>query len=476
MGRSGSSDTGLKEGSGNVGKKSKGQKEKKKRKGITGWVYEKIWRPKGSQFDRRMVAKLRMLHPVSEQELSRMVREYRMDQIKLVLLGIVVFFGFLAGILIYLFLPKDPIVIERNSYGEGEKEETVYPKNQDPISFSVQEQEYTDEELEKVFQEGFVWVKENMMEKNKTAAEVRSDLNFMTEVPSGLAAEWVPEDTDIIQEDGTVLNENWEEGQSEFVGVTLILSYGTQKQQQELHFTVKAPILSEAEKLQRKIYNAIVKKEEETRTESTFTLPFSIEGVTLEQSQSGSQIPVLGIMIVTVFVFLLYRKQGKLKEQLEGRQREILEDYPKIVNQLVLYLGAGMNLKAAFERIVIEHQEDKKIGITSFRYAYQELYVMMNEMRAGVSERQAYEAYGTRMGESCYIKLMALIVQNLQKGNSGLLKALAEEEENAFAKRISQAKTLGEEAGTKLLFPMIVLLVVVMAIVMLPAIFQFQNY
>ena len=101
---------------------------------------------------------------------------------------------------------------------------------------------------------------------------------------------------------------------------------------------------------------------------------------------------------------------------------------------------------------------------------------MMNQMQAGISEKQAYEAYGKRMGEGCYLKLMSLIVQNLQKGNAGLLKALSDEEERAFLKRLEHAKKLGEEAGTKLLFPMLILLIVVMVIVMVPAIFQFQGY
>lgn len=50
---------------------------------------------------------------------------------------------------------------------------------------------------------------------------------------------------------------------------------------------------------------------------------------------------------------------------------------------------------------------------------------------------------------------------------------MAGEEQNAMQTRKEMAKRKGEEAGTKLLLPMVVLLGVVMVIVMLPAIINF---
>jgi pilus assembly protein TadC len=106
---------------------------------------------------------------------------------------------------------------------------------------------------------------------------------------------------------------------------------------------------------------------------------------------------------------------------------------------------------------------------------YEEMIVMVNEMSAGAGERAAYEAFGQRMDNMSYTKLISLLVQNLQKGNDGLLSALKAEESNAFFLRIDQAKKLAEEAGTKLLFPMLLMLVIVMVIVMAPALFQFSG-
>ena len=61
----------------------------------------------------------------------------------------------------------------------------------------------------------------------------------------------------------------------------------------------------------------------------------------------------------------------------------------------------------------------------------------------------------------------------MKKGTRDILIMMAGEEQNAMQTRKEMAKRKGEEAGTKLLLPMVVLLGVVMVIVMLPAIINF---
>jgi hypothetical protein len=71
------------------------------------------------------------------------------------------------------------------------------------------------------------------------------------------------------------------------------------------------------------------------------------------------------------------------------------------------------------------------------------------------------------------MKLSALLSQNIRKGSNNLLQILRQEADHAFAERKNQAKKLGEEAGTKLLLPMMMMLCVVMVIIMIPAYFSF---
>ena len=79
------------------------------------------------------------------------------------------------------------------------------------------------------------------------------------------------------------------------------------------------------------------------------------------------------------------------------------------------------------------------------------------------------ERFGQRLQSTVYIKFSGLLIGNLKKGNADLLKLLREEAQEALRMRRNLAKKKGEEAGTKLLFPMMLMLGVVMAVIILPA-------
>ena len=64
--------------------------------------------------------------------------------------------------------------------------------------------------------------------------------------------------------------------------------------------------------------------------------------------------------------------------------------------------------------------------------------------------------------------------QNLRKGTKGLSELLKLESIQAFEELKARAKRLGEEAGTKLLLPMFLMLVVVLIIVIVPAFLTMQ--
>ncbi len=52
---------------------------------------------------------------------------------------------------------------------------------------------------------------------------------------------------------------------------------------------------------------------------------------------------------------------------------------------------------------------------------------------------------------------------------------MEEEADSALEDRRQFAKRTGEEAGTKLLFPMMLMMLVVMALILLPAYFNFGD-
>lgn len=147
-------------------------------------------------------------------------------------------------------------------------------------------------------------------------------------------------------------------------------------------------------------------------------------------------------------------------------------DYPQMVSKLTLYLGAGMTIRKAWYQIAedYEYQREEK----GEREVYEEMIYTMHEIQGGASEGECYERFGERCALPVYKKFGAMLSQNLKKGTKGLAPLLRQEADNAFEERKSLAKRLGEEAGTKLLIPMFLMLAVVLVMIVVPAFFSIQ--
>ena len=158
----------------------------------------------------------------------------------------------------------------------------------------------------------------------------------------------------------------------------------------------------------------------------------------------------------------------KLKEEGERHRKEAEKDFPVIVHLLTLYMGAGLSFLSAVRRIGFHYQEQKEADAKQKKYAFERVLLMEQQMNNGMSQKEACQNWGMQFHSEAYQKL-ALIL-----GTEG--DGLAAEEREAFQRRVERAKQEGEEAATRLLFPMIVLLCQVMLLVMYPALIRFQGF
>ena len=140
--------------------------------------------------------------------------------------------------------------------------------------------------------------------------------------------------------------------------------------------------------------------------------------------------------------------------------------------KFTLLVQAGMTVRKAFQKIALDYSRKKK---RKPRPAYDEIRVICYEMESGVSESEAYRRFGERCGQAKYKTFATLLIQNLQKGSRQMADMLERESMEAWEERKRKARVLGEAAATKLLIPMIMMLMVVMAIVMIPAFLSFYG-
>ena len=118
-----------------------------------------------------------------------------------------------------------------------------------------------------------------------------------------------------------------------------------------------------------------------------------------------------------------------------------------------------MTIKGVWERITADYVKQTGRQQAKRRYVYEEMLFTCREMEGGMSQREAYDRFGRRCGLQSYMRFGSLLIQNLRKGTGGLAGQLQLEAVSAM------------EAGTKLLLPMGMMLLIVIVILVVPAFF-----
>ena len=153
------------------------------------------------------------------------------------------------------------------------------------------------------------------------------------------------------------------------------------------------------------------------------------------------------------------------KNKVTEREKQLKLAYPEMVEKFVLLINAGLPVKNAWIRVA----ETRKTKNDKVDYLTEEMLLTKNQMDNGISEEKAYEMFGRRIGILTYMKFSTLLVQNLKKGTANLINILEYESADIFNERKENAKILGEEASTKLLVPMVLMMTIIFAIILYAA-------
>lgn len=363
-------------------------------------------------------------------------------------------------------------VLARNPPGMGETEFYLEVWTEDgvfPVDVYVQEREYTEEELDSVFKEGKEWLDQVWLGENISAENVTKDLYFPTYIEAlGLKVRWEADNYQWVQSDGTITD------QLLFLApqttkVNAILSYGEKEKVYTYEFTVKNEMDDDATAFQKELEKTIQVLDKENRASEEFVLPTNLDGISLVWYEQKTALwPKIFIFGNVIVVLLYFAKEEKKMQALKNREIELSKDYPDIVYRLILLVGAGMTVKNAWEKVTKEYEREKDItGIV--RWGYEEMEMTLREMNYGVAETKAYENFGKRCGGQNYMRLATLLIQQVKRGAKGMNQLLMQEVTEAEIIWRENSRKRAEEAGTKLLLPMVLLMSMVFAVLMIPA-------
>ncbi|MCD8077687.1 MAG: hypothetical protein LUE63_04820 [Lachnospiraceae bacterium] len=377
-----------------------------------------------------------------------------------------------AGVLAVLAMTQNglrtSLTLERPGYGEEAAETSVnleYEGELWEIPLEIPGLQYTDEEWETYRQEAWEAAQKRALGENTGWDAVVTDLDFSEEtgIP-GITVEWSSDDPERIAFDGTVA----ESEEAQEVTLTAVLRCDDREWTQTLTATVVSAVLSREEGILKEL-TAFLQEAVETGNETSVELPTHLgEAVLRYQTEEGVEpwmILALGALAAAALWFL---PEQRRREAEKKRERELALSYPELVEYLTVLLGAGLTVRGAWERMTAEYRAARERDGRR-RVLYEEMLLTRNSFGQGVYEEAAYVAFGRRCGLKPYLRLGSLLETNLKKGNKGLLPMLQEEAEQAREERLQLARKLGEEASTKLLFPMMLLFALVLIILIVPA-------
>ena len=231
--------------------------------------------------------------------------------------------------------------------------------------------------------------------------------------------------------------------------------------------------LSKEEEQELKIREILEQYNQEKNSKDYYYLPAEWKGKKFQwETPADNSGSLLSALAFAAAIVLMLKKAREEHDQKVKRSEQLLMDYPALVMKFTLLVQAGMTERKAFQKISLDYRR----GHTGkARFAYEEILAACNEMESGVSEADAYRRFGERCAQIKYKTFATLLIQNLQKGSRRMSDMLEKESLEAWDERKRKARVLGEAAATKLLLPMAMMLMVVMAVIMIPAFLSFYT-
>ena len=361
------------------------------------------------------------------------------------------------------FFEKDKEIkfIERPEYGEGDINYNIVIKDEDNesnINVNVIERVYSKQEVFQLFTDSYEILIKELLGDNESIDCITDDINLISGLDNGVGIEWIIEEDFIIDYSGKI---KWLEiDKSCITKIEAIMNYGEYSQSYVIELILNK---------EKRNKNKLIKEDIEVLADNNdkTNKKINLEEISdkynvkfIEKKDKESLVFIIYGLIVGILIFFA---KGKDNEKLLEQRREELDvDYSVIISKLTILQSAGLNTINAWDKIIADYEK----GNQGKRFAYEEMKYARKKMKAGCSESACYLEFGRRCGTHSYIKFANVLEQNLKKGTKGMKEILNSE---ALEERKVLARKKGDAAGTKLLIPMGIMLVISIIIIIVPA-------
>ncbi len=356
------------------------------------------------------------------------------------------------------------IKIDRPYYDEGSEEHSIkviQENGQTDIKLNITPREYTEYEAKDICDRAFSEWKEVFCGTNKSLDNICSNVVLSDTISEyGVSFEYYIDKDSYIDYEGNILT-----GEAKFVNgeckghLLVICSIGDYKFDYSVSY-----IITEPEKTIEKVIQEDIDRQDKYSDSVELPEIINSEKVSYYSEKNSNSHGFFIVIAVTAAIAIYIGKDRDLSKEIKEREEQLRYDYAEIVSVFSLLQQTGQSIRNSWNKITDNYKNTK-----NKRYIYAEMKLVKSKIENGISERQAYREFGRRCGTQEYIRLANIIEQNLSKGSNSIRHQLELEVSEASRNKIAFAKQKAEECSTKMLVPMIMMLIIVMAILLIPA-------
>lgn len=401
---------------------------------------------------------------------------------------IVFIIGFLLYILSFAADDGSELIdgnkIERNSYGKGKREVVLNVKNErymvdEQITVEIDEIKYSNQEIQSLLDKLRPELSMLMLNDNASFENVTSDMYFPAKVEGyPFEISYGVSEPLLISKNGKIDSKKIEERDINHTGIpvsiTVEYKYFDFDEIEIFNLLLFKKEKDFKEQFIDLLYEKLQYSNEAKKTDMYYYLPTSVGGVDVEyyEDSNNNRIYIVFLTFIAV-VLIVYGSDKDKQKELMNKNKQMISDYPKIVNKFAVFFCAGMSVKNIWHKLCEDYKNEKGNGNVK-RYIFEEMIVSDILMNEGLSEIEAYEDFAKRVSIPKYKSFVNILKQAVIKGKKDIGTILVKESEASFDERKINAKRYMEEASTKLLGPMFMMLIIVMIMIMYPAFSSFS--
>ena len=344
--------------------------------------------------------------------------------------------------------------------------QSVYGEEQ--IEFEILPRTYSEQETEEL-KKGFSDIlKRTILSENESFNSIKSNLSFPEKIEGyPFEIEYRVRPRGYISSSGELTGDVEEDTEIE-IEITYSLEGFEEKEIIE-GVIIPAP-KSEEEMFFKKLKKDLEERNENERNDKNIELPKELEGVNISWSKKkNNKIPSVIVLSLLCALTVLLKDRLSIGENEKKRREKIIEEYPDFAVKYALLNEAGLTHRQVVERLGAEFKKNKKSSPL-----YEEIYRVCLDIKGGLSLTEALDLMASRVSVREITFFVGRINRNIKKGGRDFANEIREAAEESSSEKREKIRRKAETAGTRLLIPMVFLLIMVFALIMIPAFDSFS--